>query len=64
MVYENYKHLRIHIYKYIYIYIYIKVKSNVKKWNFKNSNFISYVISIIIEERLHFSYDKIYSFPS
>ena len=42
---------------YIYIYIINKVKWNVKKWIFKFSNFISYVISTTIREDLFFSYD-------
>ena len=63
IVYENYIALFIRFSKvivyenYIYIYIYIlykKVKWNVKKWIFKFSNFISYVISTTIRERLFF----------
>ena len=46
IVYENYRYI------YIYIYIINKVKWNVKKWIFKFSNFISYVISTTIREHL------------
>ena len=46
------------VYENLYIYIYIyKVKWNVKKWIFKFSNFISYVISSTIREHHFFSYD-------
>ena len=38
--------------KILYIYYINKVKWNVKKWIFKFSNFISYVISTTIREHL------------